>query len=95
MQVGFCLPAVAPVLASNFNLTPVVIGVIAVGVPFVWYLPKYGARHWYHGKAHLMPDTSIVSPFIICIALCCWADPQSVRSDLIVPKLKQCSTPTS
>lgn len=67
LQVGFCLPVVTPVLASNFNLTPLLVGVIAVGVPFVWYLPKYGARHWYHGKAHLNPDTSIVSPFLYAL----------------------------
>ena len=57
-----------PVLASNFNWTPVMIGIVAVGVPLVWYLPKYGARNWYHGKAHLMPDTSIVRPLLVCIA---------------------------
>ena len=70
-QVGFCLPAVTPVLASNFNWTPVMIGIVAVGVPLVWYLPKFGARNWYHGKAHLMPDTSIVSRPLICMPLFC------------------------
>ena len=75
-QVGFCLPAVTPVLASNFNWTPVMIGIVAVGVPLVWYLPRFGARNWYHGKAHLMPDTSIVSRPLVCMPLFC---PHSIR----------------
>ena len=60
-QAGFCLPQVTPVVVSSFNWTPVMVGLILGAVLLVWYLPRYGAQYWYHGKAHLLPDTSVVS----------------------------------
>ncbi len=50
-----------PVVVSSFNWTPVMVGLILGAVLLVWYLPRYGAQYWYHGKAHLLPDTSVVS----------------------------------
>ena len=49
-------------VVSSFNWTPVMVGLILGAVLLVWYLPRYGAQYWYHGKAHLLPDISIVSP---------------------------------
>ena len=60
-QAAFCLPQVLPVVVSSFNWTPVMVGLILGAVLLVWYLPRYGAQYWYHGKAHLLPDTSVVS----------------------------------
>lgn len=25
-----------------------------------WFLPQYGARHWYHGKAHTLDNAEVV-----------------------------------
>ena len=70
MQMGFCLPSVIPVVVSNFNWTPVMVGLILGAVLMVWYLPVFGARHWYHGKAHLSEDTSVVSLHMLFITAC-------------------------
>lgn len=70
MQMGFCLPSVIPVVVSNFNWTPVMVGLILGAVLIVWYLPSFGARHWYHGKAHLSEDTSVVSLHVLLIIAC-------------------------
>lgn len=68
--MGFCLPSVIPVVVSNFNWTPVMVGLILGAVLIVWYLPTFGARHWYHGKAHLSEDTSVVSLHVLLIIAC-------------------------
>ena len=39
------------------------LGLVIVGVLFSWYMPRCGARHWYHGKAHTLEDADVVSPF--------------------------------
>ena len=50
---------------STFNWTPVMVGLILGAVLLVWFLPRYGAQYWYHGRAHLLPDTSVVSSSLL------------------------------
>ena len=64
-QVAFCLPDDIPVAISTFNWTPVMLGIIFGAVLLIWYMPRFGARYWYHGKAHLLPDTGIVSSLLL------------------------------
>lgn len=62
-QVAFTLPTVLPVSSSNLNWTPVTVGVAMSVVLGAWFFPKWGARTWYHGKAHtLEEETRVVSP---------------------------------
>ena len=84
-QAGFCLPQVTPVVVSSFNWTPVMVGLILGAVLLVWYLPRYGAQYWYHGKAHLLPDTSVVS-----LPLLCSVTHQRPCSDSIPPAHTSC-----
>ncbi|EIE25067.1 amino acid transporter [Coccomyxa subellipsoidea C-169] len=61
--VCFALPTIYPVDVTTLNWTPVMLGLVIVGVLISWYLPRCGARHWYHGKAHTLEDANVVSPF--------------------------------
>lgn len=58
MQVAFIIPTNYPVSYSNFNWTPVTVGVALIVVVSAWYLPKLGATHWYAGKSHTLDDES-------------------------------------
>ena len=60
-QVAFTLPTTLPVNSSNLNWTPVTVGVAMTVVLCAWFMPRWGARHWYHGKAHTLEDTRVVS----------------------------------
>ena len=65
-QVAFTLPTVLPVSSSNLNWTPVTVGVAMSVVLGAWFFPKWGARTWYHGKAHtLEEETRVVSPLAL------------------------------
>lgn len=54
------LPTVYPVNVTTLNWTPVVLGLVLTLVLVAWYVPRCGARHWYHGKAHTLDDENVV-----------------------------------
>lgn len=58
--MAFVLPTAYPVSILNFNWSPVTIVLVLSVVLAAWYMPCFGARHWYHGKAHTLEDTSVV-----------------------------------
>lgn len=60
LQALFLLPASYPVTTVNLNWTPITVGIVLILVLVAWFLPKYGARHWYRGKAHTLDDAVIV-----------------------------------
>ena len=51
------MPTALPVTTANLNWTPVTVGAVLVVVLSAWWLPGWGARHWYLGKAHTLEDT--------------------------------------
>ncbi len=53
-QTAFILPTMYPVSFETFNWTCATVGAVIIGVLAAWYAPKYGARHWYHGKSHTL-----------------------------------------
>ena len=69
-QVVFALPRQLPVTWLNLNWTPVTVGVALAVMLGAWFLPFCGVRHWYHGKAHTVEDTTPVScqirPWLTC-----------------------------
>jgi hypothetical protein len=54
--VAFIIPTTYPVMFSNFNWTPVTVGIALLIVLGAWFLPKCGALHWYHGKSHTVRE---------------------------------------
>ncbi len=54
LQTAFILPTIYPVSYDNLNWTCVTVGAVIIGVMIAWFLPKFGARHWYHGKSHTL-----------------------------------------
>ena len=57
-QVVFALPRQLPVTWLNLNWTPVTVGVALIVMLGAWFLPFCGVRHWYHGKAHTLEDST-------------------------------------
>ncbi|CAL8466364.1 g5900 [Coccomyxa elongata] len=53
-STAFILPTMYPVSFETFNWTCATVGAVIIGVLAAWYAPKYGARHWYHGKSHTL-----------------------------------------
>ncbi|CAL8461967.1 g1498 [Coccomyxa elongata] len=57
--VCFVLPTQYPITVSTLNWTPVMLGLVFLLVLASWFLPEYGARHWYHGKAHTLDNAEV------------------------------------
>lgn len=49
VQVCVILPSQLPVTTDNLNWTPITVGIALVVIFAAWYLPYWGARHWYSG----------------------------------------------
>ncbi|KAK9902713.1 hypothetical protein WJX75_003543 [Coccomyxa subellipsoidea] len=58
--VSFIIPCSYPVSFSIFNWTPVTVGAALLLVLAAWFVPRCGASHWYHGKASMLDDASMV-----------------------------------
>ena len=54
------IPTAFPVTAQNLNWTIVVVGLVLVLVLVAWCFPVWGARRWYRGKAHTLPNANVV-----------------------------------
>lgn len=57
------MPTSYPVALGNFNWTPVTLGAALLAVLVGWFMPRYGAAKWYHGKSHTLADDTAVSVF--------------------------------
>ncbi|BDA51279.1 Amino-acid permease BAT1 homolog [Coccomyxa sp. Obi] len=54
--VSFIMPTSYPVALESFNWTPVTLGAALLAVLVGWFMPRYGAAVWYHGKTHTLID---------------------------------------
>jgi hypothetical protein len=54
------IPTSFPVNLQNLNWTIVIVGVVLLLVLAAWFFPVLGARTWYRGKAHTLPNANIV-----------------------------------
>ncbi len=60
-QVIFVLPDTYPIDLRTINYSPIAVGLVLLILLATWFCPKYGARHWYRGKAHTLDDQEVVS----------------------------------
>ena len=77
-QVLCIIPGSFPVSIRNLNWTVVLIGFVLALCLLAWYFPRWGARRWYRGKAHTLPNANVVgclfrSPSMLCL----WLFPQA------------------
>jgi hypothetical protein len=60
-QASFIMPTSYPIVLDNLNWTPITLGVTLLAVLVGWFMPRYGAAMWYHGKSHTLADDTAVS----------------------------------
>ncbi len=58
------LPDTYPIDLRTINYSPIAVGLVLLVLLATWFFPKYGAQHWYRGKAHTLDDQEVVC----CIA---------------------------
>ncbi|BDA48244.1 Amino-acid permease BAT1 homolog [Coccomyxa sp. Obi] len=57
--VIFVLPDTYPIDLRTINYSPIAVGLVLVVLLATWFCPKYGAQHWYRGKAHMLHDQNV------------------------------------
>ncbi|KAK9805852.1 hypothetical protein WJX73_008115 [Symbiochloris irregularis] len=51
-MVPLMTPSGFPITLSTFNFAPVALALVLAGTLSAWYLPHFGARHWFKGHRH-------------------------------------------